>query len=465
MHSLWTSTFSQQNSHKDPITNMPEFEALQGDISTNVLIIGGGITGILCAYMLAQANVDYILVEADRICNGVTANTTAKITSQHGLIYHKMLKRFGIEKAQMYLAANQASLEQYRLLSQTFGCDFESKDNYVYSVNNRKILDQELDALHKIGGIDVEMIEQLPLPFSVAGAVKFANQAQFHPLKLLSQLASGLNIYEHTKVQELKTCQASLPEMHSKITRQQVYTKNIAVTEHGSITADKIIIATHFPILNKHGMYFLKMYQHRSYVIALTQAQNVSGMYVDEAKTGLSFRNYEDLLLLGGGSHRTGKHGGNWAELTAFAKKYYPKATVAYQWATQDCMPLDDIPYIGPYSKSTSGLYTATGFHKWGITSAMTAAMILRDMILEKDNPYAPVFHPSRTMLRPQLFINACEATANLLTPTKKRCPHMGCALKWNPVEHTWDCPCHGSRFTKEGELIENPATDDLKIH
>ena len=126
---------------------------------------------------------------------------------------------------------------------------------------------------------------------------------------------------------------------------------------------------------------------------------------------------------------------------------------------------LDGVPYIGPYSAGTEGLYVATGFNKWGMTSSMAAAMILCDLVQGRPNPYAPVFSPSRTVLRPQLAVNAFEAVTGLLTPTARRCPHLGCALKWNPAEHTWDCPCHGSRFTREGRLIDNPATGDLKPH
>ena len=133
------------------------------------------------------------------------------------------------------------------------------------------------------------------------------------------------------------------------------------------------------------------------------------------------------------------------------------------QWAAQDCMSLDGIPYIGLYSPRTPGLYVATGFNKWGMTSSMVAAMVLKDLVLGKETPWAEVFAPNRTMLHPQLGVNAWDSAVNLLTPTTPRCPHMGCALKWNPREHTWDCPCHGSRFTKEGKLLENPATGDIK--
>lgn len=206
------------------------------------------------------------------------------------------------------------------------------------------------------------------------------------------------------------------------------------------------------------------MYQHRSYVIALENAQNVDGMYVDEDLKGLSFRNYGDLLLIGGGSHRTGKKGGAWAELEQFAKNHYPNSKIVSKWATQDCMTLDGLPYIGNYSKNTPNLFVATGYNKWGFTTAMAAAEILCDLVQEKQNEFADIFSPSRSILHPQLALNAVESFFNLITPTTPRCPHLGCALKYNKYEHTWDCPCHGSRFEKDGKLIDGPATDDKTI-
>ena len=237
---------------------------------------------------------------------------------------------------------------------------------------------------------------------------------------------------------------------------------NIAITDHGTVNANHVIVTTHFPFINTHGSYFLKLYQHRSYVIALDNAQDVEGMYVDECRTGLSFRNHGNLLLLGGGGHRTGHKGGNWNELREFANRVYPKSTQQYRWAAQDCMSLDDIPYIGQYSKRTHHLYVASGFNKWGMTGAMTAALILTDTILGKHNDCADVFDPSRSILKPQLLINSFESTKNLLTISKKRCPHLGCALKWNSAEHSWDCSCHGSRFDKHGKVLDNPANGDL---
>lgn len=425
---------------------LPGFERLNTDKKTDVLIIGGGMAGILCAYLLDQAGVDYILAEADTIGSGITKNTTAKITSQHGLIYHKLIKQFGTEKAAAYLQINQTAVENYRKMCVEIDCDFEEKDAFVYSRDNPQVIADEMDALRKLN-FPAEFAARLPLPFPVAGAVRFAGQAQFHPFKFLSAIAKELNIYEHTMVKELAGCKA--------------------YTAQGTITADKIIVATHFPFLNKHGSYFLKMYQHRSYVIALEHAPelmpSLNGMYVDDSQTGLSFRTYQDLLLLGGGGHRTGKPGGNWEELRRFAAQYYPHARECGHWSTQDCMTLDGAPYIGRYSKNTPDFYVATGFNKWGMTSSMVSAMLLTDLVMGKENPCAPVFSPSRSILRPQLAVNALESAKNLLTISSPRCPHMGCALKWNQAEHSWDCPCHGSRFAEDGQVIDNPATGDLR--
>lgn len=431
MLSLWQKT-----------VELPEFEAEKREISTEVLIIGGGMAGILCAYALKQAGVDYLLLEGGSIGGGITKDTTAKITSHHGLIYSKLIYQFGVEGARLYLKANQTALKLFGAMSLEMDCDFEPQAAITYSLDNRAAIEEEMSALAKLG-YRAEYTNKLPLPFPVAGAIRFANQAQFHPLKFLGGIVKGLNIRENTAVRELKG--------------------HTVTTDWGRVTADKIIVATHFPFINKHGSYFMKLYQHRSYVLALKNAPDVNGMYVDEAQKGLSFRNYKNLLLLGGGSHRTGKKGGGYSELEAFAKRFYPNAVERYRWATQDCMTLDSVPYIGRYSKNTPDFFVATGFNKWGMTSSMVSAMILSDLVRGKHNEFAELYSPSRSVLRPQLAVNAFESLVNFLTPTVKRCPHLGCALKWNKQERTWDCPCHGSRFDEEGKLIDNPATGDLK--
>lgn len=420
------------------------FERLQGDIKTDVLIIGGGIAGILCAYMLKQAGVDCVLLEKGEICSGITKDTTAKITLQHGLIYNKMINRYGYERAKLYVKAQEKALREYSKLCKQIPCDYETRDNYVYSLKSRARVENELDALMRLG-VKADFSKNLSLPFKVEGAARVFNQAQFNPLKLIYGIAKDLPIYENTKVLELKP--------------------NEAITSYGNVACEKIIIATHFPILNKHGGYFLKMYQHRSYVLSLENAQEIDGMYVDENEKGMSFRSYKGLLLLGGGGHRTGKKGGGWHELEEFKERYYENAQITEKWAAQDCITLDSMPYIGQYSKKTPDLYVATGFNKWGISSSMVSAMLLTDLVKGKENDFEAVFSPSRSIMHPRLFSNMASSIAGLITPTTPRCPHLGCALRYNKEEHSWDCPCHGSRFKESGEVIDNPATDDKKIN
>ena len=421
---------------------MPRFRPLSGDTKTDVLVIGGGMAGLLCAHRLRQAGIHCIVAEADRIGSGITQNTTAKVTAQHGLIYHKLMEKYGSETAKLYLDANEKAVAALRGLAQDAGCDWQDRKNYIYSTSHRAALETELTALQSLG-FPAEWAETLPLPFPTLGAVAFPDQGQLHPLKLLKHICENLLIYENTPVREM--------------------TEYCAITDHGRIFADCFIVATHFPFLNKHGSYFMKLYQQRSYVLALENALAPGGMYRAAEDNGLSFRHYGDTLLLGGGGHRTGKAGGGWQILEETARKYYPKAKVIRRWAAQDCMTLDGIPYIGRYSKNTPNLFVATGFNKWGMTSSAVAADILTDLVQRKPNAYAEAFSPSRTMLHGQLGINLLESAKNLLTPTVPRCPHLGCALKWNPQEHSWDCPCHGSRFAEDGTRIDNPATGDLK--
>ncbi len=421
--------------------SLPEFPTLSRELSTDVLVIGGGLAGLLTAWELRQRGVDVVLVEKGRICSATTAHTTAKLTAQHGLIYQKLIRSIGVEGAGQYYKANAEAVEQLKALCLIFGAPMEEKANFVYSSDRRK-LDRELDAFQKLG-IPAIFVEAPPLPLSAAGAIGIPGQAQFHPLKLAASLAKELTIYENSRVTEL--------------------IGTTATTEHGRIRAKKIVVTTHFPFLNKHGSYFLKLYQHRSYLLALENAGTLDSMYVSDDKKGMSFSSFGGTLLLGGGGHRTGKHGGGWRELREFAAKHYPNAAEMNHWAAQDTMSLDGIPYIGQYSRNTPDLYVAAGFNKWGMTGSMVSAMLLADLIQGKPNEYAGIFSPSRSILKPQLLFNCAETTANFLIPTTKRCPHLGCALKYNRDEHSWDCSCHGSRFSESGEVLDNPANGDRK--
>lgn len=462
-------------------------EALNKDIKTNVLVIGAGIAGILTAYMLKQKGREVVVIDAAEIASGNTKNTTAKITSQHDLIYSKLISEFGEEKARQYAKANELAIKKYKEIIEykRIECDFEEKPAYVYSLNEVDVLKEEVEAAKNLG-IDAEFVQEANLPFKINGAVKFNNQAQFNPLKFLKGISNELVIYENTRALEIK--------------------ENLVVTSGGNITANNIVVATHYPIMNAPGYYFMKMHQERSYVLALENTSEIDGMYIDLNKEGYSFRTYNNLLLLGGISHRTGENeeGGSYDELRKVAKRLYPKAKEKYYWSAQDCMTIDGIPYIGRYSSETPNIYVATGFNKWGMTSSMVSAMIISDMILEKENDFSEIFSPRRFDL--SLSINniandLIETAKNFIAqkvyiPSSEiehiknghggiieyngekvgvykdkegkeffvstKCTHLGCQLSWNADELTWDCPCHGSRFDYKGRLIGSPATKDL---
>lgn len=411
-------------------------KTLQQDIHTDVLIVGAGIAGILCGYRLKQAGISCVLVDKGNFLEGVTRNTTAKITVQHGLIYNKIQKSYGLERAEQYYKINSSALEEYKKLSKEIPCDLNQETAYIYSLNHPEKLEQEAK-IYEALSIPYVWKEQTPFPDEKAKAIGIEYQAQFNPMKLLPILAEELDIYENTQVLEIK--------------------KGKAVTDKGSIKAEQIILATHFPMVNIPGGYFIKMYQHRSYALAVLNGQKLDGMYMDENHEGFSFRNYKDYLLIGGGGHKTGTKGGGYLELQKFAWSQYPGRNIPYMWSAQDCMSLDGIPYIGYHSKSRSNVFVATGFNKWGMTGAMSAAMVLEDLIVKGKSEYENLFSPARSMMHSQVLVNLGSAIGNILRPGK-RCTHMGCALRWNPQERTWDCPCHGSRFGENGTVLENPA-------
>ncbi len=429
MDSFWQTTF-------------PTFPKPEQNLNVDVLVIGGGLTGLLCAEYLQKAGLTVVVTEAKTIGDGVSGRTTAKITSQHGAIYHKIERKYGLEAAKQYYTAQQEALQEYRRLAKQFDFDYEECDAYVYSLDDRLALSAERSTLKRIGG-EAGWEKALPVNMPTAGALKIPHQAHMNPLLLMKALSKNVTVYEHTRVRKI--------DSHTALTDDGV-----------TITARAMVVATHFPFLNRHGTYFLKLYQHRSYVVALENAAVPSGMMFSDKKDGITLRQYGNYVLVGGGGHRTGKQGEGYKAAEAFARQYFPKATIKHRWATQDCMSLDGIPYIGRYAPSIPSVYVATGFGGWGMTSAMVSALLLTAEIAGCPKEWASVFRPDRNIWHTQLAVNAAESTLGLLTPSVPRCPHLGCALKWNPQEHSWDCGCHGSRFAKDGTLLNGPSTGDL---
>ncbi|MCI8336423.1 MAG: FAD-dependent oxidoreductase [Peptococcaceae bacterium] len=480
MESIWRAT-----------CDMPKGKDFISGEKADVVIVGAGLCGVLTGYLLQQQGASVVILEQDTIASGVTQNTTAKVTAQHNLIYDKLITQVGVEKAQQYATANREAINAYDQLirEKQIDCDWQRLPAYVYSLDNKVRIEAEVKAAEKLG-IPAEFTTETTLPFMVKGAVRFPDQGQFHPLKFLRHLCGELTIFDHTMVRDIEG--------------------NTVITDKGNIQADHIIVATHFPFLNAPGYYFARMYQQRSAVIALEQAAQLDGMYIDgDSDSGFSFRNYGDYLLFGGAGYRTGENslGGSYEKLRRAAKEYYPQSIERYHWSAQDCMSLDGIPYIGEYALNMPHLLVATGFNKWGMTSSMVAAQLFTDHVIKgKSSELAEVFSPQRFHLSASmknLWQNTMETAKQWIAEKveipdtnlahipnghggiveyegKKigvykeengevhmvttKCPHLGCQLEWNPDELSWDCPCHGSRFDYRGKLLDNPAMRGLEI-
>ncbi len=434
-------------------------EPLNGDLSAKIVIIGAGITGILTAYFLQKAGKEVVILEADRIAGGQTGKTTAKITYQHGLCYNKLIENIGREETLDYLSANRHAIDGYKQLikEENIDCDFRLCDSYLYTLEENDLLEKEEKAAVSLG-IDARLTTQTELPFAVKGALLFAGQAVFHPVKFINHLAKELTVYEDTKV---------------TLIEEKGPGEYRLLTNRGKVIAEKVVIACHYPFIITPGYYFAKMHQERSYVAALTgvRGKPMNNIYYGIDKGGYSFRQSGDYLLLGGAGHRTGENrqGGQYEQLFAAAGRFYPGSIVSHYWSAQDCITLDEIPYIGQFAKDTEGVYVATGFKKWGMTHAMAAARIISDEIIWGEAPLGRVFRTNRFHAKEslsKLFKEGAHSVKNLTVPSepeKRRCSHMGCFLSWNPEENTWDCPCHGSRFTEDGKVIDGPAKKNLK--
>lgn len=476
MGSLWECT-----------ANISPQQELTKDIQTDVVVIGGGMAGILTAYLLQESGVHAVVLEAETVACGQTKNTTAKITSQHGLIYNRLISQFGRERALQYAQANQEAIAQYERIIKENGisCDFTRLPAFVYSTAEPKPLLKELKAATELG-LPTGFVDAASLPFPITGAVRFDGQAQFHPLLFLKEMVKRVTVYEHARARSVEG--------------------GMVRTDTFEVGANHVIFACHYPFINTPGYYFMRMHQERSYVLAIENAEVLDGMYIGEAEGSISLRNHGSLLLFGGAGHRTGENsaGGRYAELVRTAKTYYPGAREVYRWSAQDCITHDGVPYIGQYSKDTPNWYVATGFMKWGMSTSMVAAMLLRDAITGKENSNAGIFSPQRAMplsAVPPLFSDGGQAVKGLLreklSPARAaidalpnghggivetdgekagvykdddgnvfvvdtRCPHMGCQLEWNPDERSWDCPCHGSRFDYTGRLLNGPAQESV---
>jgi glycine/D-amino acid oxidase-like deaminating enzyme/nitrite reductase/ring-hydroxylating ferredoxin subunit len=476
------------------------YPRLEHNLQVDVAVVGAGITGVTTALELKEAGATVALVEAGRVCSGVTGYTTAKVTSLHGLTYARLSSSFGEEGARAYGEANQAGLERIVRFAEDLeiDCDLRRKPNYTYaeSAEDRSKIEEEVAAARKLG-LPAEYTETVDLPFPLAAAVLFPNQAEFHPRKYLLALAEripggGSHLFEQSAVLSVddgNPCKLA--------------------TNGGELRANSVVIATHMPILDR-GLYFARMHPERSYVVAARVRGSLpGGMYLSTEKPAHSIRTHPfdggELLLVGGESHKTGQSDSaeRYRALARWAESRFPIERFEYRWATQDNMPADGMPFVGRLWPFSHRLYAASGFRKWGLAMGTAAAMMLRDQVLGRPNRWAPAFDPSRVKLRAGATSLAKEnadvafhffadrlggrgSPATLrngegrvvrsglgqaavyrdesgrLHSLSARCTHLGCIVAWNSAERSWDCPCHGSRFSYDGTVIQGPAVKPL---
>lgn len=485
-------------------TKPTDYPPLQDDIKVDAAIIGAGIVGITSAYLLKEKGLTVAVLDADRILQGTTAHTTSKLTSQHNIIYSRIKQQMGEEMAWQYAQANEHAIHlvDHLCRAKDIQCDFAWLPAYVYT-ESEQYVEQILSEVQVAAdlGIKASYQDDIPLPWTIKAAMRFDGQAQFHCLKFLKALAQtipgkGSYIFENTKALDIKGGDAA-----------------VVVTDSGhKVKASQIIIASHFPFFDGGGMYFARIYFDRSYVVAATIAEDFpEGIYINAETPARSLRctpsQHGPLILFAGEHHKTGhdsKTNEHYQNLLDFAQQNFNVKKVYYRWSTHDCMTTDGVPYVGHLTSRSPNIYVATGFGKWGMTNGIASAQILSDLITTGDNSWAQVYTPSRfitsaSALKTLVSLNlsvaqklisgkldkgekdaeVSQGEAQIIDVDGERigayrdadgnlhmvdttCTHLGCEIAWNDAEKSWDCPCHGSRFTYEGDIIEGPAINKL---
>ncbi len=485
--------------------DIPKFPHLGEDMEADVTIIGGGITGIIAAYLLANEGLKIVLLEGDRLLHGTTGHTTAKITVQHDLIYDELISNLGKKKAKLYYDANKQAMQFIKntINELQIACDYLQQDAIIYSTTKayEDKIRKEASAYKQLD-IDGQLVKEIPLNIKIENAIVMKEQAQFHPLKFLSAL---LNVLIEKDVKIFENTAAVKVE---KGKRPMVETRNGA-----SVTGNNVLICTHFPFYEGRGLYSSRMHAERSYILAAKIKEAFpGGMYLSAEDPKHSLRSAvidnEEMALIAGYSHKTGKDENTlekYQALEKFGEEIFGLEEIPYHWSAQDLITLDKVPYIGAITSDQPNVLIATGYRKWGMTNSVVAALLFRDRITGKENGFEDLFTPSRFHMKPSVKklakVNTDVITelvkgkldkgklnpktlendeGGVITVDGKRkgayrdkdgklhvvdttCTHVGCEVNWNDGERTWDCPCHGSRFSYTGEVIEGPAEKPLQ--
>lgn len=490
--------------------DIPNFPSLNESIRTDIVIVGGGIVGITAAYLLRNSGRSVTVLEGGRLLHGTTGYTTAKLSVQHGVIYDELMSTFSEERAKDYYSANRAALDwvQETVSSLGIDCGLETRSAYIYaeSSSGEEKLQKEFDAYEKLGIPGAALTTETDLPFPVRQALRLDDQKQFHPVYFLSALikeatAAGVVFYENSRAKTV----------HSP--------SQVELVDGHRVDAQQVLVTSHFPFNDFEGLYFSRMRVERSYAMTLRgDVKEDLGMYINVETPTRSIRSVLDasgerLLQIGGEGHISGRHEentrNNYAKLRDFAGAHFGTSDVTHYWSSQDLMPLDHLPYIGKMVTGMPHVFVATGFSKWGMSNGIAAAHLLHDLALDRSNPYEELYSPTRTKMKPKdlgSFIKDNAGVAKELikgkitgaegslddlgfddgrivrvdgeklaaykdangqvTFVKPACTHMGCDVAFNQAERSWDCPCHGSRFSYNGDVLEGPATKPLdQVH
>lgn len=491
--SLWLDT-----------TPETRYGRVNADLNIDVAVVGGGIAGITTAFMLALEGKKVAVLDRERILTGVTGFTTAKLTSNHARLYKHLIDTFGAEKARLYAQANESAIKYIVSYCAERGidADIQQMPAYTYAAteSDTQSIRDEAEAA-KSCGLPATYTEDVPLPFRTAGAVKFDNQYIFHPRKYLLAVAEdyiklGGLIFENTRV--------------SKIEEED--DGCVVTTDGGVVRAKDVVVATNYPIYDPK-FFFARLAAVQAYAIAVKLEDRFpAGMFYSTDESGHSLRPHwlgsdKEVVIVGGEEHPVGKGGDiieRYRRLEDWARASYPVRSVEYHWTTHDAEPYDKVPLVGKATSSTKHAHVATGFRGWGMSNCTAAGIILSDEILGKSNSWSKVYNPNRyesylsgemlssnveiigTLIKGK-FAEYDEGVADLsndearvveiggdrvavyrdeagkLHAISANCTHMGCTVNWNNAEKSWDCPCHGSRFDYDGNVIHAPAINDLK--